>query len=142
MLASSVKEGTYICKKHPAERPGVFCFKIQRTEAQFEQRINAEEKQELRSTSSSAVPDASVKVANLRACYTFISFALWLETHSHRVHSVFRFSLCRIFLSPAVWNAEPQVYIIAWIRASPCFTKGECTIALHLNWLTQIRHLN
>ena len=88
--------------------------------------INAEEKQEPLSTSSSAVPDASVKVANLRAmCYTFISFALWLETQSHRVHSVFRFSLCRIFLSPAVWNAEPQVHIIAWIRASPCFTKGE-----------------
>ena len=54
--------------------------------------INAEEKQEPLSTSSSAVPDASVKVANLRAmCYTFISFALWLETQSHRVHSVFHY---------------------------------------------------
>ena len=54
--------------------------------------INAEEKQETLSISSSAVPNASVKVANLRAmCYTFISFALWLETQSHGVHSVFVF---------------------------------------------------
>ena len=31
-------------------------------------------------------------IANLRAmCYTFISFALWLETQSHGVHSVFVF---------------------------------------------------
>ena len=31
-------------------------------------------------------------LANLRAmCYTFISFALWLETQSHGVHSVFFF---------------------------------------------------
>ena len=31
-------------------------------------------------------------LANLRAmCYTFISFALWLETQSHGVHSVLDF---------------------------------------------------
>ena len=65
MLASSVKESTYICKKHPAERLGVFCFKIQRKESQFEQRINAEEKQEPLSISSSAVPNASVKVISM-----------------------------------------------------------------------------
>ena len=40
MLASSVKESTYICKKHSTEKLGVFCFKIQRKESQFEQRIN------------------------------------------------------------------------------------------------------
>ena len=104
MLASSVKEGTYICKKHPAEKLGVFVSKFKERSLNLSnESINAEEKQEPLSISSSAVPNASVKVANLRAmCYIFFSFALWLETQSHRVHSVFHFSLCRSFLSPAV----------------------------------------
>ena len=44
---------------------GVFCFKIQRKESRFEQRINQCRRQEPLSISSSAVPGASVKVISM-----------------------------------------------------------------------------
>ena len=49
-------------------------------------------------------------LANLRAmCYTFISFALWLETQSHMVHSVLELFIMLYDTSVKDKNHRPEI---------------------------------